>query len=105
MDKKFDGEISWNDQKYKIPKCAFPTLDLYEKHMGKEFILDIDLKNDDIHICNGVVSDGYVRYWSGNNEGMYIEEITPKKKRYICNSPISKDFDFDDFIFEVEILD
>ena len=105
MDKNFDGEISWNGQKFKVPKCAFPSLDLYEKHMGKEFILDIDLKNDNLYIYNGVVEDGYVRYCSGNKEGMYIDEITPNKKRYICNSPISKDYEYDDLIFEVEILD
>ena len=73
--------------------------------MGKEFILDIDLKNDDLHIYNGVVKDGYVRYCSGNNVGMYIDVITPNKKRYICNSPISEDYEYDDFVFEIEILD
>jgi len=106
MDKKFDGEISWNGQKYKVPKCAFPTLDLYEKYMGKEFILDIDLKNDDLHICNGVVEDGCVDYWDFENMGgMYIEEVTSNKKRYICNAPNSKDYEFDDLVFEIEILD
>ena len=106
MDKKFDGDISWNGQKFKVPKCAFPTLDLYEKHMGKEFILDIEIKNDSLHICNGVVDDGYVEYWDFEHRGgMYIEEVAPNKKRYICNSPISKDYEYDDLIFEVEILD
>lgn len=106
MDKKFDGEISWNGQKYKVPKCAFPSLDLYEKYMGKEFILDIDLKNDVLHICNGVVENGYVHYWDWKNiGGMYVEEVTSNKKRYICNAPNSNDYEFDDLIFEIEILD
>lgn len=34
-----------------------------------------------------------------------VKEIAPNKKRYICNSPISKDYEYDDLVFEIEILD
>jgi len=99
-----DADIFWEGKKYIIPKRKFPTLDLFEKKFGKEFILDIDLREGEIHICNGTLVDGYVEYFDGEC-GMFIDKVGSNKTRYQCNSPIAKDFAFDDLTFEIEILD
>lgn len=100
----FDGDIFWESKKYDIPKRKFPTLDLFEKYFGKEFILEIDLREGEIYIFNGAIENGFVSYCSGLC-AMFIEDVAANKKRYQCNSPISKKFTFDDLIFEIEILD
>ncbi len=99
----FNGDIFWEGKKYDIPKGRFPTLDLFEKNFGKEFVLEIVLRKGEILICNGSIVEKIVRYWEGEC-GMFIDEISPNKKRYQCND-FSKDFDFDDLTFEIEILD
>lgn len=42
---------------YHIPKSRFPTLDIFEKSFGKEVILDIDLQEGEIGICNGAIKE------------------------------------------------
>ena len=76
---------------------------LFERDFGKEFVLDIDLRDGEIYIYNGTIARDIVRYSSGHY-GMFIDEISHNKKRYQCNSPMSKDYDYDDFLFEIEIL-
>ncbi len=84
----FKGDIFWNNKKFIIPKRAFPSLDLFEKDYGKEFILDIDLIENDIGIYNGAIIElGDTRFVRYCFEGcaMMIEELSPTKKRYYCN--------------------
>ncbi|MBQ7105378.1 MAG: hypothetical protein IJN90_05930 [Bacilli bacterium] len=100
----FDGDIFWEGRKFDIPNVKFPTLDLFEKDFGKELTLDIDLRDGEIYIFNGVLDGKIVRFSEGNS-GMLVDEFASNKKKYHCSSPISNDFDFDDFVFEIEILD
>lgn len=100
-------DILCNNKKYTIPKTKFPTLDIFEKNFGKEFILDIDLQEGTIGICNGSIMKAgemeLVTYFS-RSCAMKIEEISPTKKRYYCND-FENDDDFDDLVFEMEIMD
>ena len=102
----FEGNIFWNNKKYEKPNSKFPTLDLFEKDYGKEFILDVELESGYFGIYNGVIEepeDNCVEYCSWGC-AMIIEELSPVKKKYYCND-IDNDDDFDDLIFEIEILD
>lgn len=100
-------DIFCNNKKYAPPKTKFPTLDIFEKYFGKEFILDIDLQEGHIGICNGSIMKAgeteLVTYFS-RSCAMKIEELSPTKKRYYCND-YENDDDFDDLVFELEILD
>ena len=99
-----DADIFLNGKKYAVPKGKFPTLDLFEKYLGKEFILDIDLRDGVISIYNGAIVNGFVRY-SVSSLRMIIEDITPNKKRYYCTEYESSDYECNALVFEIEILD
>lgn len=100
-------DIYWNEKKYEIPKTKFPTLDISEKQFGKEVILEIELNEGVISIYNGATKKAgklkIVEYavWGS---AMRIEELSSTKKRYYCND-FENDDDFDDLIFEMEIMD
>ncbi len=100
-------DILCNNKKYKQLKTKFPTLDIFEKYFGKELILDIDLRAGTIGICNGSImrvgEEELVTYFS-RSCAMKIEELSPTKKRYYCND-FENDDDFDDLVFEMEIMD
>lgn len=102
-----EGDIYYNQKQHLNSKSPFSTLDIFEKDYGKEVILDVNLFGGKIGIYNGAVrkigEKEFVSYcWWGS--AMIIEEISPTKKRYYCND-YENDDDFDDLIFEMEILD
>jgi hypothetical protein len=100
-------DIYWNEKKYEIPKTKFPTLDIFEKQFGKEVILEIELNEGVISIYNGATKkEGKLKIveYAVWGSAMRIEELSPTKKRYYCND-FENDDDFDDLIFEMEIMD
>jgi hypothetical protein len=99
--------IYWNEKQYEIPKSKFPTLDIFESHYGKECILDVDLQEGDIGICNGsirILGDKRFIEYASDGTAMKIVEISPTRKRYYCND-YENDDDFDDLVFEMEIME
>ncbi|MGE5455739.1 MAG: hypothetical protein ACM3O4_01350 [Ignavibacteriales bacterium] len=100
-------DIYLDGKKYKQPKNKFPTLDLFEKYYGKEIILEINLIDGEIGLCNGAIrkiGENEIVTYCSYGCAMQIEEISSTKKRYYCND-YENDDDFDDLVFEMEIID
>lgn len=108
----FKGEI-YNEQgqKARKPKTSYACIDFdeyYWDNANHEFILEIDLEDGYIFIQNGKILNfgGGKRIVDvGNNWfAMKQEKISPTITRFYCNDADNED-DFDDLIFEIEVLD
>lgn len=102
-----DCDIFWNGKKYVVPETRFPTLDLDESFYGKEIELEITIKSGEIYIYNGAIKKvGNKNFVSFCCEGcaMIKEKISQNISRYYCND-FEPDDDFNDLIFDLEILD
>lgn len=49
----FKGNLIFNGNKIIIPKKKFPQLNFFEDTASKEFILEVDLEDGHLTICNG----------------------------------------------------
>ena len=102
----FTGEIYKGDKKVEIPKGSFPQLIFPEKITNKQFELNVVLKAGDIGICNGSDPWGVGEIWHSMSKGcaMIPELIKKNHYRFYCNDHENDD-DFNDLIFDLEILD
>ena len=107
----FIGKIyDSNGQEEELPKSksAYAEISLTEDYWRKqnnEFIITIDLQDGYIGIKNGVYDDtntflSVSSFWGA----MKIKKISPTVTRFYCNDAELED-DFDDLIFDMEIMD
>jgi len=108
---RFTGKI-YNEfnKRIKKPRGIYGSLDIWgnDWKKNKEIILKIDLSDGSLGIENGVVkkfgeTSEYISaggYWFA----MKKEQISPTTIRFYCNDTDHED-DFDDLIFDLEILD
>lgn len=85
---------------------SFQTIDLFEEEYGTEFILDVELIEGRIGICNGhekQLGDKKIISYMSRGHAMLLK-IIDNKYIFTCNSAEDED-DFDDLEFEMEILD
>lgn len=104
--KKDNCKFFCNCKELKCRGNAFPTIDIFEHNFGKEFIVDVEIKEGSFSICNGSVmkiGEKEIINYMDSNYAMKIE-----KKGNIINFKCNSDEDstnFDDLEFEIEILD
>lgn len=102
----FKGQIYLEGQEIKNPKRAFPSINFWQDTAPSEIELTINLESGNLGICNGSdpIGDKKICHRMSFGCAMMIEELSPTKKRYYCNDHENDD-DFDDLVFEIEILD
>ena len=102
----FKGNLIFNGNKIIIPKKKFPQLNFFEDTAPKEFIVEVDLEDGHLSICNGSDPLGTKQFCHSLVFGcaMIIEHFEHNKYRFICNDH-EDDEDFDDLIFEMEIIE
>lgn len=108
----FKGEIYHEDgEKQDKPKSksVYAEIELPERiwrNNGRnEIITTIDLKDGYIGIENGLYNEESAFFTISECWGaMKKEQISPNITRFYCNDTVLED-DFDDLIFEMEILD
>jgi len=100
----FRGNVYLNGERIMIKKTAFPKINFWQDTAPKEFEIEIDLSEGSIGIFNGADPIGDKRFCKFGSDGcaMIIEDLG-KKKIYHCND-FENDDDFDDLVFEMEVL-
>ncbi len=104
----FKGKISYNDESFVELKGAYAAVDIFEPYWKDEKQVTIDLEDGYVGIANGKFTTGGdgVRYldcglfWGA----MKVEQISEAVTRFYCNDTELED-DFDDLIFEMEVVD
>lgn len=102
----FKGKIFLDGQEIKPRRKRFPRLDFYEDTAPKDIFLDVELEDGYLAICNGSDPLGTkeITHTLSFECAMIIENYEPNKYRFICNDHEFDD-DFDDLIFEMEIIE
>ena len=102
----FEGHIYINGEEIKKPKKRFPQTIFDEKYAPKQFEMRVVLQSGKFRICNGSDLLGDESIWRSLYGGcaMIIEEIGENYYRFYCNDHENDD-DFDDLIFEMEIIE
>lgn len=107
---KFRGKIyDHNGKRIAKPKGVYASLmlteNVWKKNKNNEFVLIIDLEDGYINIENGLYKDDCQAFSVSSFWGaMKFEKISSNIFRFYCNDTELED-DFDDLIFEMEILD
>lgn len=103
---QFKGKVRINGVEQKLGKREFMKFHFFEKSEIKSFEVDVELKNGAINICNGTDLDGDFRFTHTLVRGscFHYEEISKNRFRFYCND-YEPDDDFDDLIFELEIIE
>lgn len=102
---EFKGRLFIDGDELSVPKNKFPQIIFEEKYAPRSFDLEVVLDSGNITICNGSDLLGTEEIWCTLDLGcaMIIETINDKHYRFHCNDHDNDD-DFDDLIFEVELL-
>lgn len=102
----FRGEVFLNNEKISIKKGKFSTLTFCEDTAPREFVLRVNVKQGFVMISNS--SRDWQRDATGNSKwlvcAMIVDNIGKNVYRCYCNDQ-EYDEDFNDLIFEMEILD
>lgn len=103
---KSNCKFFYDGQELKSRGKAFPTIDLFEDYFGKEFIIDVEIKDGNFSICNGSVIKIENKTFVDFMDRTYAMKIEEKGNviNFKCNSD-ENSTDFDDLEFEMEILD
>lgn len=101
----FEGQLFIDGVEAKKPKKKFPQTLLNEKYTPKQFEIKVILNSGEFRICNASDLLGDEKIWRSLYGGcaMLIEEIGKNHYRFNCNDHEIDD-DFDDLIFEMEII-
>lgn len=102
----FKGNVSINGDCIKLSDPRFPQLIFPEKETPKEFDVNLILESGNICICNASDPLGTGKIWHSlsKNCAMVIEKLSETKMRCHCNDH-EYDEDFDDLVFELEIVE
>ena len=102
------GKILYNDESFVEVKGMYAGVDIFEPYWKDEKEVIIDLEDGFVGIMNGKFvtdSDG-IRFLNCSLfwHAMKVEQISPTVTRFYCNDTEFED-DFDDLIFEMEVVD
>lgn len=102
----FEGQMFINGTKVEKPKNRFPQTVIAEKYAPVQFEIKVVLESGKFRICNGSDLLGDEKIWRSLYGGcaMIIEELGENHFRMLCNDHDNDD-DFDDLVFELEVLD
>lgn len=101
----FSGDFYVDGKKQIIPPKRFPGFSFWFGTSPSEFEVSIKLDKGKVLICNGSDLTGTKQFCRSMHMGcaIYIEEIRENKYRFNCNDHEIDD-DFDDLIYEMEIV-
>ena len=101
----FDGEISVCGKPFRIEKQKFPKLILWKDISLSKVNVCISNFVGRIEVCNGSDPIGTKQfcYCLSRGNAMFIEQVQANRSRFYCNDHVF-DEDFDDLIFELEIV-
>ncbi len=103
---EFEGDIFLNKNNICKEKKKFSHFAFYEDSFPKQFDLNINIKSGHLTICNGSDADGTRRGCETLVWGcaMIVETLSENHFKFFCNDH-ELDDDFDDLIFELEIIE
>ncbi|MBP3702090.1 MAG: hypothetical protein J6I64_09380 [Lachnospiraceae bacterium] len=101
----FIGSYYLFGEEQMIPKTRFPKKNYWSDTAPRELELKLLLKKGSVWICNGSDPLGTKQFCRTLHYGcaMYIEKIGENYYRFNCNDHENDD-DFDDLVFEMEIV-
>lgn len=101
----FVGDIFYNGKKMKKPRGKFPSIMHEIKNPPEYFEVDVVLQDGDLTICNGYSRPNLPGIWGYLYGGcaMHKVDLGENHYRFYCND-YEDDDDFDDLIFELEII-
>lgn len=99
------GKIIIDGKENGFPKGAFSKLIFWEDLSPNSFEISFILESGNIIICNGSDPLGTkeICHYLTKNCAMHIEEYAENKLKFFCNDH-EYDDDFDDLIFDMEII-
>ena len=99
------GKMFIGGQEKELPKGIFPKLLFWEDLSPNSFEISFILESGNIIICNGSDPLGTKErcHYLTKNCAMFIEECAENKLKFFCNDH-EYDDDFDDLIFDMEII-
>lgn len=103
---QFRGKLLINGKEQKKPKGRFPQFMFTEKYASRQFEVEVILEEGDIGICNGYFHSQMPQICQSLVWGcaIIIEELGENSMRFYCNDGDNDD-DFDDLIFDLEIVE
>ena len=101
----FVGKLYIDGERLEIPKNKFPQIVFEEKYAPRQFDLKVQLEDGELTVCNGSDLLGTGDMWCSLYMGcaMIVEQISEKRFVFFCNDHEDDD-DFDDLVFEIEVL-
>lgn len=101
----FSGNFFLEEQKYSLPKSRFPKVNYWLDTAPNAFEVRVQFFGGHLLICNGSDPLGNKQVCHSLYFGcaIFIEQIGENKYRFNCNDHENDD-DFDDLIFEMEII-
>lgn len=104
----YSGPIYVNGKKREMARKVFKDIYMIQEAYPDGFYIDVKIRNDNefITVKNCSDSIGTGEFYDSLIEGraMYIEQIGENKLRFYCNDHEIDD-DFDDLIFDMEIME
>ena len=101
----FRGNIKINGKSIRLSKGNYPHVVFFENSSPKEIELDLEIQQGWISICNASDPIGTNQFAYSMILGcaMIKQELSKNSYRFFCNDHEIDD-DFDDLIFELEII-
>ena len=101
----FRGKLFLDNKQVKIPKNRFPQIVLEQKYAPKQFDLLVQLEAGELTVCNGSDLLGQGGMWCSLDMGcaVIVEQVAEKRLVFFCNDHEDDD-DFDDLVFEIEVV-
>ena len=102
----FKGKLFIDGNELVLPKNKFPQIVLEQKYAPKQFDMLVVLEKGELTVCNGSDPLGTGEVWYSLDMGcaMSVEPVAQNRFVFYCNDHENDD-DFNDFIFEIEVLD
>lgn len=101
----FKGKVYLMGKEQKIPKTPFPKMNFWEDTAPRSFDVEVDVEAGQITVCNGSDPLGTKQICHSLSFGCALinEKLGEDRFRFQCNDHENDD-DFDDLIFEMEII-
>lgn len=105
LPEKFNGEVRVCNKIFEIMEQKFPKVILWKDACPREVEVRISNFTGSIEVCNGSDPLGtkQICYCLARGNAMFFEQLQPNKFRFYCNDHVF-DEDFDDLVFEMEVL-
>lgn len=104
----YAGPINVNGKKRKMTRKVFKDVYMIQEAYPDGFYIDVEIRNENefitVNNCSDSLKTGNLYGSLREGRAMYIEQIGENKLRFHCNDHEIDD-DFDDLIFDMEIME